>query len=185
MNTTVPSSSNLPRPLPSASFGEISNFLRSALADEDSRIFSDAMQQMALQAEAVAAGLRLSRGRDSAAPLLMDMLTVLRDHRSMVVSLGLSWRGLYEYAAYLQALNNFRVLIGQWLLEIEPWGDELRVTAEDFTLVAWRTLGEGMLLIDMYEQWLQREESPGASDFGAPTEPQKERAMQWWQRLRR
>lgn len=185
MNTTVPSSSNLPRPLPSASFGEISNFLRSALADEDSRIFSDAMQQLALQAEAVAAGLRLSRGRDSAAPLLMDMLTVLRDHRSMVVSLGLSWRGLYEYAAYLQALNNFRVLIGQWLLEIEPWSDELRVTAEDFTLVAWRTLGEGMLLIDMYEQWLQREESPGASDFGVPTEPQKERAMQWWQRLRR
>lgn len=185
MNTTVPSSSNLPRPLPSASFGEISNFLRSALADEDSRIFSDAMQQLALQAEAVAAGLRLSRGRDSAAPLLMDMLTVLRDHRSMVVSLGLSWRGLYEYAAYLQALNNFRVLIGQWLLEIEPWSDELRVTAEDFTLVAWRTLGEGMLLIDMYEQWLQREEIPGASDFGAPTEPQKERAMQWWQRLRR
>ena len=182
---TIPSPSNLPAPLPSLPFGELSNFLRSALADEDSRLFSEAMQQMALQAEAVAAGLRISRKRESAAPLLMDMLTVLRDHRSMVVSLGLSWRGLYEYAAYLQALNNFRVLIGQWLLELEPWGDELRVKPEDFTLVAWRTLGEGMLLIDMYEQWLEREESPGSSDFGAPTEPQKERAMQWWQRLRR
>ena len=183
---TVPSTSGLPLPLPSLAFGEISNFLRSALADEDSRQFSEALQQMALQAESVAAGLRLSRSRESAAPLLMDMLTVLRDHRSMVVGLGLSWRGLYEYAAYLQALNNFRVLIGQWLLDVDPWGDDLRVSAEDFALVAWRTMGEGMLLIDMYEQWLERgEESPGTSGFGAPTEPQKDRAVQWWHRLRR
>jgi len=182
---TVPSTSNLPLPFASVPFGEISNFLRSALADEDSRQFSEALQQMALQSESVAAGLRLGRRREQAAPLLMDMLTVLRDHRAMVVGLGLSWRGLYEYAAYLQALNNFRVLIGQWLLDVDPWDDEVRVSAEDFTQVAWRTMGEGMLLIDMYEQWLEREESPGASDFGTPTEPQKERALQWWHRLRR
>ena len=182
---TIPSTSRLPPNLPSLPFGELSNFLRSALADEDSRMLSEGMQQLALQAEAVAAGLRQDRRRERAAPLLMDMLTVLRDHRSLVVNLGLSWRGLYEYAAYLQALNNFRVLIGQWLLDVDPWGGELHVRADEFALVAWRTLGEGMLMIDMYEQWLQREESPGASDFGAPTEPQKERAQQWWQRLRR
>ena len=40
----------------------------------------------------------------------MDLLTELREHRAMVVNLA--WRGLYEYAAYLHALNNFRVLIG-------------------------------------------------------------------------
>jgi len=183
---TVPSPSRVQVPLPSLPFGELSNFLRSAMADEDSRIFTEGMQQVAMQAEAVAAGLRLSRGRESAAPLLMDMLTVLRDHRLMVVNLGLSWRGLYEYAAYLQALNNFRVLIGQWLLDADPWGGQLNVTADEFALVAWRTLGEGMLLVEMYEQWLQREEAGEAgSDFGAPTEPQKERALQWWQRLRR
>ena len=67
---------------------------------------------------------------------------------------------------------------------MDPWGSELLVTPEEFTLVAWRTLGEGTLLIDMYEQWLERED-PGASDFGAATEPQKERALQWWTRLRR
>ena len=58
------------------------------------------------------------------------------------------------------------------------------VTADEFALLAWRTVGEGMLMIDMYEQWLERDECPGASDFGAPTEPQKERAQQWW-KLRR
>jgi hypothetical protein len=186
---TVPASSRFPlrgmSNLPSANtFGELSNFLRNAIADEDSRIFSENMQALALQAEGVVAALRLSRHRDQAGPILMDMLTVLRDHRSMVVNLGLAWRGLYEYAGYLQALNNFRVLIGQWLLHIDPWDDEVRVTAEEFALVSWRTLGEGMLLIDMYEQWLEREGESG-SGLGELPQPQVERALQWWQKLRR
>lgn len=178
---TVPSS-NLPPLLPSLPFGELSNFLRSALADEDGRILSESLQQLALQADSVAAGLRLDRRREQAAPLLMDMLTALREHRGQVLALSGSWRGLYEYAAYLQALNNFRVLIGQWLLDVDPWAKELRVSPEEFSLVSWRTLGEGTLLIDMHEQWLHRVEDPGASDFGGTNEPQ--RARQWW-KLRR
>ncbi|QJW85077.1 hypothetical protein HK414_21025 [Ramlibacter terrae] len=118
------------------------------------------------------------------APLLMDMLTVLRAHRQLVVNLGLAWRGLYEYAAYLQALNNFRVLIGQWLLKSDPWDDLLAVTAEEFELVAWRTLGDGMLLVDMYEQWLDREEDAEGSALASLEEPQVARALQWWQKLR-
>ena len=183
---TLPLSSRLPANLPSLPFGELSNFLRSALADEDSEMLSEGMQQIALQAEAVAAGLRQDRRREQAAPLLMDMLTVLRDHRTAVVSLGLSWRGLYEYAAYLQALNNLRVLIGQWLLDVDPWGDELQVKPEEFALVTWRTLGEGMLLIDMYDQWLTTEakDSTPHSDIPRLSEPQVERAIQWWRKLR-
>ena len=182
---TIPASSQQPAHFPSVPFGGLSNFLRSQLADEDSCTLSEGMQQLALHAEGVAAGLRLGRQPERAAPLLMDMLTVLREHRSLVVNLGLSWRGLYEYNGYLQALNNFRVQIGQWLLDVDPWGGELRVSADEFALVSWRTLGEGMLLIDMYEQWLEREEGIGSSDFGSPTEPPRERALQWWQKLRR
>ncbi|MBE7366100.1 hypothetical protein [Ramlibacter pallidus] len=188
-STLPPSSSRVPfdrfTNLPTANtFGEISNFLRSAIADEDSRILSESMAHLALNAEAVVASLRLSRKRNDAAPLLMDMLTVLRDHRALVVDLGLAWRGLYEYAGYLQALNNFRVLIGQWLLHAGPWDDELMVTADDFGLVAWRTMGEGMLLVDMYEQWLQREEQE-ESHLASLDEPQLERVRQWWHKLRR
>jgi hypothetical protein len=166
-------------------FGDLSNFLRSAIADEDSRQFSESMGELALQAEAVIAGLRASRQREHAAPLLMDMLTVVRQHRSLVVQLGLAWRGLYEYAAYLQALNNFRVLIGQWL-QTTRWDDQLEVSAQDFELVAWRTMGEGMLLVDMYEQWLQAEERGGTrSALGELQDNQVQRVLQWWQKLRR
>lgn len=185
---TVPSTSRLPSGMPSNvpslnTFGEISNFLRGAIADEDCRVFSESMGEVAMHSEAVVAALRLDRRRESVGPVLMDMLTVLRDHRTLVVNLGLAWRGLYEYAAYLQALNNFRVLIGQWLLHASPWDDQLNVTADDFALVAWRTMGEGMLMVDMYEQWLRREEDESA--LGSLQEPQLERVRQWWHKLRR
>jgi hypothetical protein len=163
------------------SFGELSNFLRGSVADEDSRQLSESMGQLSVHIEAIIAGLRLSRDRASIAPMLVDLLTVLRGHRNLVVNLGLAWRGLYEYAAYLQAMNNFRVLIGQWLLDGGPRSAELLLSAEDFELVAWRTLGEGMLLVDMYEQWTGREQPDPAS---APEQPQVERAIQWWKKLR-
>jgi hypothetical protein len=186
MNTVPSSSLQLDRlsNFPSVNtFGEFSTFLRSAIADEDSRIFSESMGDMAAQADVVAVALRVTRQRETVAPLLMDLLTVLREHRSMVVGLGLAWRGLYEYAGYLQALNNFRVLIGQWLLQAGPWDDAFELRAEDVELVVWRTMGEGMLLIDMYEQWLQREEQESALD--SLQEPQLERVRQWWHKLRR
>jgi hypothetical protein len=165
------------------SFGELSNFLRSSVADEDSRQLSESMGQLSVHIEAIIASLRLNRVRTTIAPMLVDLLTVLRGHRNTVVNLGLPWRGLYEYAAYLQALNNFRVLIGQWLLDGGPRSPDLLVSAEDFELIAWRTLGEGMLMIDMYEQWMSRD-LPDESRLGSVGEPQVERALQWWKKLR-
>ncbi len=164
-------------------FGELSDFLRGSVADEDCRQFSDSMGGLATHIEAIVASLRLSQARASAAPLLMDMLTVLRSHRALVVGLGPSWRGLYEYAAYLQALNNLRVLIGQWLLEGGSQREMLGLSAEDFELVAWRTLGEGMLMIDMYEQLVSRAATE-ESALGALAEPRVERALAWWKKLR-
>lgn len=191
MHSTVPSSSRLPfgglSRFPGAhAFGGLSSFLRDAIADEDSRILSDGMQALALQAESAVAGLRISRRRDHAAPLLMDLLTGLREHRGMVANLGLAWRELYEYGAYLQALNGLHVLIGQWLLHADPRDDEVGVTAEEVARIAWRTLGEGVLLVDMYEQWLEREDlDDGDAGPAQGEDPQDELSLTWWQRLRR
>ena len=165
------------------SFGDLSNFLRHSVADEDSRLLSESMAQLSVHVETIIAALRTNRKRAFVAPMLVDMMTVLRSHRGLVVNLSLPWRGLYEYAAYLQALNNLRVLIGQWLLEGGPLSLELKLTPEDFELIAWRTLGEGMLLIDMYEQWTRQQ--PEDSGLGKLEEPHVERAVQWWKRLRR
>ncbi len=165
-------------------FGELSQFLRGSNADEDCRQLSESMAHMAGHFEAMIAALRASRTRADAAPKLVDLLTVLRAHRNFLLQLGLPWRGMYEYAAYMQALNNFRVLIGQWVQQGGPSSTQLAVTAEGFELIAWRTLGEGTLMIDMYEQ-LVASERPGGTP-SAPDEldePRVERAMQWWKKL--
>lgn len=169
----------------SGDFGQLSNFLRASIADEDSRRVSESMSDLATHVEAIILSLRHGKVRTTIAPMLVDLLTVLRAHRHMVVGLGVGWRGLYEYAGYLQALNHLRVLIGQWLLEGGPRSTELLLNAEDFELVAWRTLADGMLLIDVYEQSVQREQDEQPeSGLAALSEPQVERAIQWWKRLR-
>ena len=183
-NSRAPSQPSSQRPS-SGDFGQLSNFLRGAVADDDSRRVSESMSELATHVEAIILSLRHGKIRTTIAPMLVDLLTVLRAHRHMVVGLGLVWRGLYEYAGYLQALNHLRVLIGQWLLEGGPRSPELLLNAEDFELVAWRTLADGMLLIDVYEQSVQREQSEQAeSGLAALSEPQVERAIQWWKRLR-
>jgi len=166
------------------SFSELSQFLRGAIADEESRQLSESVAQLAAQIELIVAALLGSRQRTQVAPLLVDLLTVLRGHRQLVVGLSPAWRGLYEYPGYLQALNNFRVLIGQWLLEGGPRSTELAVTADDFELVAWRTLGEGLLLIDVYDQQVAGRHQEPVSQPEEIAEPQVRRALQWWKRLR-
>lgn len=183
-SSRLPSSPSTQRPS-SGNFGQLSNFLRGSIADEDSRRVSESMSVLATHVEAIVGSLRQNKVRTTIAPMLVDLLTVLRAHRHMVVGLGLPWRGLYEYAGYLQALNHLRVLIGQWLLEGGPRSAELLLNAEDFELVAWRTLADGMLLIDVYEQSVDREQQEEAqSGLAALSEPQVERAIQWWKKLR-
>lgn len=169
------------------SFGELSHFLRSAMADEESLQLADGMGGLAVAIEAVLSGLKREPDPQAQAAPLMDLMTTLREHRALVIALSPAWRGLYEYAAYLAALNNFRVLIGQWLLAASPQDKpdppELpTIRFEDFELVGWRTLGEGMLLIDMYEQLSGRE--AGESGGAALDEARVERARGWWERLR-
>jgi hypothetical protein len=103
----------------------------------------------------------------------------------LVVSLSESWRTLYEYAAYLAALNNFRVLIGQWLVERNISGDNA-VVIEDFELIGWRTMGEGLMMIDVHEQSLTRALSQTSQDSGSGDvdESRLARAKNWWGQLR-
>ncbi len=183
-SSRLPPNSSTQRPS-SGNFGQLSNFLRGSIADEDSRRVSESMSVLATHVEAIVGSLRQDKMRTTVAPMLVDLLTVLRAHRHMVVGLGLPWRGLYEYASYLQALNHLRVLIGQWLLEGGPRSTELLLNAEDFELLAWRTLADGMLLIDVYEQSVEREQQgEPQSGLAALSEPQVERAIQWWKKLR-
>ena len=163
-------------------FGELSHFLRSAVADEEAQQLGESMSGLASHIEAIVAGLKLNTDKAYIAPLLMDLMTTLREHRALVIGLSAAWRGLYEYASYLAVLNNFRMLIGNWLIQSK--GKKIDGEAvSDFELIAWRTLGEGMLLIDMYDQW-RGQEAQQDSALGVLNDPRLDRARNWWNKLK-
>ncbi|HSV51020.1 MAG TPA: hypothetical protein VLJ57_02805 [Burkholderiaceae bacterium] len=162
------------------SFGELSRFLREAVTDDESYQLREGMRAVALQLEAAVAGSSLQHAdRAVMGARLAALQTLLREHFLLVKGLSPAWRKLYEYTAYLAALQHFLSRIDVWLRDLsEPNGP--RLWFGDFELLSWRTLGEGVMLLDTYEQWgVQDPESvPAEQGENALWQPAK-----WWRRL--
>lgn len=160
------------------SFGELSSFLRAAVADEQSMQVTDNMAQVAAHIEAVAGFLVHPRNADSAAqlvPVLEALRAVLRDHAVLLDGLDTPWQSLYEFSAYVGALNHFRDQVALWLEDAhEPEAPPLG--AVEFELNAWRMLGLGALLIDVHDQPITSEPEQIPTGFVA-------RAKSWLARL--
>jgi hypothetical protein len=133
-------------------FGQYSQFLRAAVADEESLQMGESLQSMASHTEAVVAALRaqpvipsfVGRG-------LLALLDDVRVHRSLLQELGADWQMSYEFKSHFAALNHFRALLTQWVGAVASPARTVP-TDVDFELVAWRVLGAGALLLDVYEQ---------------------------------
>ena len=136
------------------SFGELSHFLRAAVADEEALKVSDSMGEVAAHIEVVAAFLVHPKNADSApqlAQMLMDLLNALRNHAALLEALDAGWHSQYEFKSYAAAIKQFRRQVGQWAREArDPQAPPL--SAVEFELNAWRLLGLGALLIDVHEQ---------------------------------
>ena len=162
-------------------FAEFGQALRSMSSDEETHRLSDGMGELSAVIERVGHALSSKQRGATVGPLLIDLLTALRKHRQLVVGLSEPWRTLYEYAAYLAALNNFRVLVGQWLVERNISGDS-EVVIDDFEMIGWRTLGEGLMMIDIHEQALTQAKQE--SGMGQVDESRLVKAKNWWGQLR-
>ena len=162
-------------------FAEFGEALRTMTTDAESLRLSDGMGELSKAIEGVIGALAEQQTAATIGPRLIDLLTAVRKHRQLVVGLGESWRMLYEYAAYLAALNNFRLLIGQWLVERNMSGDR-KLVLDDFEMIGWRTMGEGLLMLEMHEQ----ARSTALAELSSESEDMSHlaRAKQWWSKLR-
>ncbi len=142
------------------SFGQYSQFLRSAVADEESLQVGESLQALAVQIEALVTMLQ-QRATDPAALslALINLVGDLRTHRAQLLALGDDWHANYEFDAHFAALNHFRILVTQWAMEAAPPRHAVPALA-DFDLAAWRVLGAGSLLLDVYEQSRANSVSP-------------------------
>lgn len=163
------------------SFGQYSQFLRSAVADEESLQVGESLQALAIQIEALATLLQ-QRGGDPArlATALIDLVGDLRTHRALLLTLGVDWHRFFEFDAHFVALNHFRILVTQWALEAAP-PNRAAPAATDFDLAAWRVLGAGSLLLDVYEQ---SKKNAAADDAERPAASFWTRWNAWWKRQR-
>ena len=162
-------------------FAEFGDALRGMTTDKASIALSDGMGELSKAIENVASALSAQESGKQIGPKLVELLTAVRKHRQLVVGLGETWRALYEYAAYLAALNNFRVLIGQWLVERSISGDQ-KLVLDDFEMIGWRAMGEGLLMLDMHEQARTTALAELSAEHADPS--RLARAKQWWGKLR-
>lgn len=159
------------------SLGAYSEFLRSALADEESLQMSDSLQVLAVQVEAMMVLLQQpSVDADGVAQALLRLVEDLRGHRTMLLSLGADWHRFYEFDAHFSTLNQFRILVTRWALQAAPPA-QTAPSAPEFDLAAWRVLGAGAMLLDVYEQ----SKAPVQRSGAVPVPPC---APTWWQRVR-
>lgn len=163
------------------SFGQFSEFLRGAVADEESLQMGENLQALAVQVEATMAYLERpdTAGTRAAADALIELADTLRAHRAMLLALGTDWHRFFEFDAHFVALNQFRVLVTVWAKDAAAPENKLPAPS-DFDVAAWRLLGAGAMLLDVYEQSQSvAHPSARAAHAGAGAAPV---AVPWWQR---
>jgi hypothetical protein len=153
-NTSAPQSSV-------RSYGEYSEILRAAVADEESLQMGESLHALSAQIETLTEAWRLPHEDASwLAPHFLDLLDTLRDHHAMVLDLNRDWDRFLEFKAHMAAVNQFRSQLTQWAQLVRLPGAQAPLQS-DFDVSAWRLLGAGALLLDVYEQ---------SSKAGATTE---------------
>ena len=136
----------------SRSFGDFSEFLRAAVADEESLQMGESLQGLAAQIEAIAEEWRLPHPDGTwLVPGLLALLEALREHHRMLLDLNRDWDRFLEFKAHLASLNQFRAWVAQGAAVAQLPGAQ-PPSLSDFDVSAWRMLGAGALLLDVYEQ---------------------------------
>lgn len=82
---------------------------------------------------------------------LLALLDALREHHSMLLDLNRDWDRFIEFKAHLVSLNQFRTNVTQWAGAAQLPGAQPPLLSA-FEVSAWRMLGAGALLLDVYEQ---------------------------------
>lgn len=157
-------------------FGQYSQFLRAAMADEESLQLGEGLQEIANQIEHVAGLLHQPPPeRNAIARSLVELLDALREHRHQVQELGSDWHATYEFKSHFHALTQFRSLVTRWASESGPPRNQ-PPSGEEFELTAWRLLGAGALLLDAFEQ-------TGARALQNLAAAENTRPSGWWGRF--
>ena len=167
-------------------FGDISRFLREGVADEESRQLRDSLGALSAQIDEAVRARRTSTDTEGITRRVAALAQCAREHQLFLTGLGSAWHALYEFGAYQRALRELRNAVAQWQQMLESRNAREQAGFDQFELLAWRTLGEALLLIDMYEHQSEpHSELPDAPRRRAQGGGSAwQRARDWLRRLR-
>lgn len=146
----APSSSQIPHTV--QSFADLSRFLREDAADDGTRQLRDSLGALSQHIEAATRTRRGHLEPEAVQRSAEALAQCAREHQLQLTGMGSAWHALYEFGAYQRALRELRDAIDRWRDALHRRSAAEAECFGAFELLAWRTLGEALLLLDMYEQ---------------------------------
>lgn len=182
----VASRPNARTSFPSAqSLSDISRFFRDGGANDESRQLRVSLGALAERIEAAVRTRRLRHDTATITRAAAALVQGVREHQLFLTGLGSAWHALYGFAAYHRAVAELLSASQAWQQQLERRSRREGAAFDRAELLAWRTLGEAVLLIDLYEQdGSGPSTTTGATISAAQHLPAWRRALQWCQRLR-
>jgi len=148
----------MPAPVPSEplhtvqSFAQLSRFLREDGADEETRQLRESLGGLSRHIEAAVQARRKAASHGAVIASVRALAAHARQHQLLLTGMGSAWHALYEFGGYQRGLRELRDSIARWQAALEAGASAEQECFAAFELLAWRTLGDALLVIDMYEQ---------------------------------
>lgn len=160
-------------------------FLRDGGANDESRQLRASLGALADLIEAAVRARRLRRDTAAITRMAAALVQGVREHQWFLTGLGSAWHALYGAAAYPVAVAELLRAAQAWQQHLERRSRREGAAFDRMELLAWRTLGEALLLMDLYEQaGSSPSTATGTTISAARHLPAWRRVLQWWQRLR-
>ena len=166
--------------LSSHSLGGISRFVRDGGANEESHQLRASAGALAQCIEVAVRARRLRSDPATITQAAQALAQGVRTHQHFLTGLDSAWHALYGFAAYQAALVELLRATQTWQQALVQRSAQEGAAFDRAELLAWRTLGEGMLLIDLYEQDSSIPHAPVSRPKPLPA---WRRVLRWWRRL--
>ncbi|MDD2610734.1 MAG: hypothetical protein PHX60_13795 [Giesbergeria sp.] len=162
------------------SFADISLLLlHECVADEELRRLRDNVSRLAKALDGAVGARRQRRETTTIARRAATLAQELRQHQALVGQLSAAWKAMYEWHSYLRDLRELAQAVQHWREALAQRSRQEGAVFDQMERLAWRTLGEGLLLLDMYQQGLGLL-MEAASE---PAPPAPSSPPLWWQTL--
>ncbi len=135
-----------------AGFAQVSRFLLADAANPDTQALRASLLLLSGHIEQTTQARRARRDLATIDRQAAVLAQHARHHQLLLTGLGSAWHVLYEFGVYQRALHALRAALQDWRSAMQQHEASEAARFAQFERLAWRTLGEALLVLDLYEQ---------------------------------